>query len=273
MSQLKELLPISNNKIGDEEVNAISAKDLHTFLEVGRDFSTWIKNRIAKYEFVENQDFVLVPQNGGIKNSVGSHGGDRRSVDYFISLDMAKEIAMVERNEKGKLARKYFIECEKQLKQVLTTENQLILNTVLANTVEERMLAMSEYRAVIVQPLLEFKEEATPKVNYHDKVLNSPDLMNISEIAKDYKLSAVKLNKILQEEGVQYKDKKGEWALYAEYKDKGYASTKTQIIKNGEHELIKVHLKWTQSGRLFIYELLKTKGITPICEQEASDAQ
>ena len=101
--------------IGSESINTVNARDLHAFLEVGRDFSSWIKNRIEVYGFAENVDYVtaenLVRQNGGIKK----HGGDRRSVEYLISIDMAKELAMVERTEKGRQVRRYFIECEKAL--------------------------------------------------------------------------------------------------------------------------------------------------------------
>ena len=87
-----------------------NARDLHQFLNVGRDFSNWIKNRIKQYGFVKGQDFVLVRQNG----RTNGKGGDRRSVDYHITLDMAKELAMVEKNAKGRQIRRYFIECEKQ---------------------------------------------------------------------------------------------------------------------------------------------------------------
>lgn len=99
----------------------INARDLHAFLEVGRDFSTWIKDRIAEYGFLEGQDFMKIgsPKRG---NQIG-RGGDRRSSEYFLSLDMAKELSMVERNDQGRRARRYFIECEKRLRQgqALTT--------------------------------------------------------------------------------------------------------------------------------------------------------
>jgi len=94
-----------------------SARDLHSVLGVGRDFTTWIKGRIKKYGFEEEVDFIIVkldsPNRGGSKN----HGGDRKSVDYIITLDMAKELAMVENNELGKQVRKYFIQMEKYIIQ------------------------------------------------------------------------------------------------------------------------------------------------------------
>lgn len=89
----------------------VSARELHEFLEVGRDFTTWIKARIEKYDFVENEDFTIISlahQNGGAHNKL----------EYVIKLDMAKELSMVENNEKGRKARKYFIEVEKTFKKL-----------------------------------------------------------------------------------------------------------------------------------------------------------
>lgn len=92
-----------------------SGRELHEYLGVGRRFTTWIQGRIDEYGFEENVDFTvvsLISQNGEIKNS---KGGDRKSVDYLITLDMAKELCMLEKNELGRTARKYFIERDKKL--------------------------------------------------------------------------------------------------------------------------------------------------------------
>jgi len=99
--------------------NVVSARELHTFLENGKQFADWIKNRIRQYGFVENEDFALASPNGE-----ASHGGHNR-VEYAITLDMAKELSMVERNEKGKIARKYFIACEKMLRGVSDQQQQV----------------------------------------------------------------------------------------------------------------------------------------------------
>lgn len=107
---MQELIKIKN----ENGKQLVSARELHEFLEVGRDFTTWIKSRINKYDFTENTDFTVVNiahQNGG-----ASHGGQNK-VDYAISVSMAKELSMVENNDKGRLARKYFIQCEKVLKE------------------------------------------------------------------------------------------------------------------------------------------------------------
>lgn len=107
-----QLIPVFNGTIANETTLLVNARDLHTFLEAGKRFASWITERIAEYGFVENQDYILVSQNREIKG----RGGDRRSKDYHLTLDTAKELAMVERNEKGRQIRRYFIECERQLR-------------------------------------------------------------------------------------------------------------------------------------------------------------
>lgn len=107
--------------INGSEVNAVNARDLHGFLEVGKDFSTWFKERVCQYGFEPRRDFEVF-DSPVLGNQTG-RGGDRRTKDYMISIDMAKELCMVERNEKGKEARQYFIECERQAKPILRAES------------------------------------------------------------------------------------------------------------------------------------------------------
>ncbi|EHH6876767.1 phage antirepressor Ant [Escherichia coli] len=122
-----QLIPVFNGTISNETTLLVNARDLHEFLEVRRDFSTWIKNRITEYGFAVDVDYILVHQNRGIKG----RGGDRRSKDYHLTLDTAKELAMVERNEKGRQIRRYFIECEKKLRSMQPaqqfTDEEIIL--------------------------------------------------------------------------------------------------------------------------------------------------
>lgn len=90
---------------------AVSARELHCFLESKQEFSNWIKSRIEKYGLIENEDFSSFDK--VIKRDVGA----TTQKEYALTMDAAKELAMVEGNDKGKQARRYFIECEKQLKQ------------------------------------------------------------------------------------------------------------------------------------------------------------
>lgn len=105
-----------------------------------------------------------------------------------------------------------------------------------------------------------------PKVTYYKLVLQTDDLLPITVIAKDYGLSAKALNKILHEEGVQYKQS-GVWVLYAKYQDKGYTSSKTHLVGDVGSQKARVHTYWTQAGRLFIYDVLKNRrGLLPLVE-------
>ncbi|MCN2183578.1 antA/AntB antirepressor family protein [Escherichia coli] len=117
-----QLIPVFNGPIANETTLLVNARDLHTFLGVGKRFASWITERIAEYGFVENQDYILVSPNREIKG----RGGDRRSKDYHLTLDTAKETAMVERNEKGRQIRRYFIECEKRLRQQETKVEKVL---------------------------------------------------------------------------------------------------------------------------------------------------
>ena len=110
--------------------------------------------------------------------------------------------------------------------------------------------------------------ELQPKASYYDLVLNCPDLLSVTVIAKDYGKSAKWLNNFLKEHQIQFKQG-GIWLLYKEYAEKGYTSTKTHTVNgNDGKQHSKVNTYWTQKGRLFIYALLKSEGILPIMEQE-----
>jgi len=105
------LIPIFTRAVGAAHVPTVNARALHAFLEVGKDFSTWLKSRIEQYSFIEGADFVEVFPKMGENTTAG-----RPAKEYALTLDMAKELSMVERNAKGKQARQYFIACERQMK-------------------------------------------------------------------------------------------------------------------------------------------------------------
>ncbi len=101
-------IQIYNDKTIGAEINSANAREIFQFLNSLQDYSNWIKNRISHYNFIENQDYII--------ELVYTKGRPRK--EYYITLDMAKELCMVENNEKGRQARRYFIECEKRLKNL-----------------------------------------------------------------------------------------------------------------------------------------------------------
>ncbi|HAU8054081.1 antA/AntB antirepressor family protein [Escherichia coli] len=122
-----QLIPVFNGTIANETALLCNARDLHAFLGVKKVFAAWITNRISEYEFIENQDYILLSNLG--KQTSGRGGHNRK--DYHLTLDTAKELAMVERNEKGRQIRRYFIECEKKLRSMQPsqqfTDEEIIL--------------------------------------------------------------------------------------------------------------------------------------------------
>ena len=122
-----QLIPVFNGTIANETALLCNARDLHAFLGVKKVFAAWITNRTSEYEFIENQDYILLSNLG--KQTSGRGGHNRK--DYHLTLDTAKELAMVERNEKGRQIRRYFIECEKKLRSMQPaqqfTDEEIIL--------------------------------------------------------------------------------------------------------------------------------------------------
>lgn len=147
--------------------------------------------------------------------------------------------------------------------EMLTNPEAMICALMAYKEEREKRLALANENAVQKQQIAELQ----PKASYYDIVLNCPDLVPISVIAKDYGWSAKRMNRCLSEKKIQYRQG-GIWLLYQHYAEKGYTSTKTYVYSDREgmsHS--KIHTYWTQAGRLFIYELMKESGHLPLVEQ------
>lgn len=171
MNTSTHLITIESAEIGGQSIEAVNARDLHSFLEVGKVFRTWIQDRIEQYGFIENQDYIVSPEFG--RNPQGG----RPSKEYAISLDMAKELSMVERNEKGKQARQYFIECERKAKQVPSDPMQALSDPA---TMRGLLLSYSE-------KVLELESQVTeqaPKVDAYQRLSDAEGSLCITDAAK-----------------------------------------------------------------------------------------
>ena len=250
----------------DNEKPTISGRELHAALEIKTAYKDWFP-RMCEYGFVQGKDFnplkIERVQNEGKRNVI------REVNDHQLTIDMAKELCMIQRSEIGKRCREYFLDIEKKWNspEAVIARALLIANHQLqlvkgGNT---KLLEENTEQAEKIKSML-------PKASYYDYVLNAEGLMPISTIAKDYGKSAVWLNKWLHEQGIQYRQGKV-WLLYQKYADMGYVKSKTYTVsdENGNPNA-KLHTCWTQKGRLMIYELLKSHGILPLMEQNGGNS-
>lgn len=158
---MHNIININLMEFNNEQINTVNARELHEFLEIGKKFTSWIQDRIQQYEFTEGLDFISCLPELGSK----IHGGHNRK-EYFITLDMAKEISMVARNQKGREARKYFINCEKQLKQ----NNNIDLN----DPADLRGL-LGNYAEKLIEAQTQIEADS-PKIAAYNAFINSDTL-------------------------------------------------------------------------------------------------
>lgn len=240
----------------DSDCPTVSGRELHAALGIETRYNDWFK-RMCDYGFDEGTDFYSFL-------SKTSEGG-RPATDHQLTIDMAKQLCMIQRTEIGRQFRQYFIKVEESwnspeavMARALQFANQQL------ELMKHQNAELLDTVAVQNQQITEMK----PKASYYDVVLNCKDLVAISVIAKDYGWSANRMNRYLSENGVQYKQGKI-WLLYQKYAEKGYTSTKTFSAPGSDGDLHNhVHTYWTQAGRLFIYGMLKAEGIVPLMEQE-----
>ena len=151
---------------------------------------------------------------------------------------------------------------EQVIEKALTSPDFLIqLATQLKEEQEKRKLAESE-----VKMKNQIISELKPKADYYDEILKNPGLVTITQIAKDYGMSGKKMNDILHSIGIQYKQS-GQWLLYDRYSKNGYTHSETvDITRSDGRPDVKMNTKWTQKGRIFLYNTLKEKDILPVIE-------
>ena len=235
---MNELIKLNKAEINNESVQTVSARELHMFLEVGKDFSTWIKARLKTLGSVENEDYLAVQE---VFPKTGEKGG-RPKTEYFITLDTAKHLAMMEKNDKGKEIRDYFIQCEKRLKQVMSTKDSLLLGILKAEGDINRALAVSTYEEQYVRPLENKVIELEPKGQFYDSVVQSETLLDISEVSKllNYKgLGRNNLFRYLREDSILNNKN----LPYQTYVDRGYFKIVESSWVNPSTKLVEVSIK------------------------------
>ncbi|MFA6311417.1 MAG: phage antirepressor KilAC domain-containing protein [Sterolibacterium sp.] len=188
------LIPIENRRVGTEQVPTVSAQSLYAWLECRQDFAAWIDERIARFGFVRDVDFV--PHEANETRSEG-FGVPPRRADYDLTLDMAKELALVECSERGRQARQYLIASERRLKatdpgaavQQALSDPQQLRTLLLGFT--ERLIAL-EARAA----------EDAQKLAFQEAITQADDTQSIQSVAKVLGVGAIKFFEWLRRAGL-----------------------------------------------------------------------
>ena len=177
MTDFNNLVPVIETQFNGKLQQTVSAKSLHSYLKVGNDFSTWIKGRIKEYDLIKGDDFLIFDslefRNQSTNNEqwTTKRGGDRKSIDYILTIGTAKELAMIENNEKGRAIRKYFIRCEEHLKEIAPTIQKKALNRLKAR------LKVADYSRPMCDALTE-QRKALGKSANNTVFTNEFDMIN-----------------------------------------------------------------------------------------------
>lgn len=244
------LIPISYD---NPERPTVSGRELHEFLCVDSNYTTWFK-RMCEYGFLEEEDYVPILEN----RSDGLAGKPR--TDHQLTIPMAKELCMIQRNERGKQARQYFIKVEQQWNSPEAIMRRAVL---IAQKQNDQLKATNK-------ALLAENNSLKPAAEFARDVCMGENCRTAGSIAKDYGISAEKLNSILHGLKIQYKNSDKQWVLYAEYAKKGY--TKNRKSKPFQHNngCWTTHntTVWTVEGEKFIHAQLKKLGMNPKLDPE-----
>lgn len=253
---MDKLIPID---YANPERPTVSGRELHKFLNIETPYAKWF-GRMVEYGFTEGEDFVTLVGQKCPTNNPKNPVTER--TDHQLTIPMAKELCMLQRNERGKQARRYFIAVEEQWNSPEAVMRRAIL------IADKKVKQLQKTNRMLLAENMELKEDA----EYARAICLGNACRTTTEIAKDYGYSsAEKLNIVLHALGVQYKTSSGQWVLYAEHCGKGYTKTrKTKPITRSDGS-VSVHSTtvWTEAGQRFIYKKLKEFRILPCNENHA----
>ncbi|WP_019221591.1 antA/AntB antirepressor family protein [Bartonella senegalensis] len=202
---MNTLIEITEQVIDGDTVQTVSARNLHTFLEVKTSFKDWIIRRIKECKFKEGYNFC---------SFLSESSGGRPSKEYYLTLDMAKHLSMIERNDKGHEARQYFIKCERLLKKVATP--QINLANALENPLTIKQLLLES-----INQLEDLRNEVStlkPKAEALEGLKRSDGLFGLIEAAKMLEIRPKELTDYLRKNDWVYRRAPG--APLLPYQDK-----------------------------------------------------
>lgn len=204
---MNELIAIRNDVAGLRVTQTVNARELHAFLEVGTRFNDWIASRIEQYGFQGFLDYAVFTENQ-VKG--------RPTVEYAITIDMAKELSMVERNEKGKQARQYFLECERRATQV---------GYVLPQTFAQALRLAAEQQEQI-EKQQRVIEHQKPAVQFLENYVEARSTKSLREVAKVLGVKEREFIAMLEDDHILFRQG-GNLLPFADYQHRGFFEVKT----------------------------------------------
>lgn len=245
-------IAITQRQVGAETVQTVNARDLHAFLQVQSAFKDWIARRIADYGFQDGRDFC---------SFLSESQGGRPAKEYAITIDMAKELSMVERNERGKQARQYFIECERRAKAAPQIDPLQMLNDPAAM----RGLLLSYTEKVIA---LQGQVAAMqPTVEAYDRIAKAKEgACSITQAAKDLQMQPSKLFTWLEANRWIYKrSNNSRWTAFQDKIQNGFLEHKvTEVnLRDGDTKIVSdVHVTPKGLARLGLAMGIKLSAVS-----------
>ena len=255
--------------------DVISARELHSKLQIETRFADWFP-RMCDYGFKDKEDYcqivssVVNQQNEVLLKNEKNPKGGRPSTDYAITIDMAKQLCMIQRTDIGKKCREYFIACEKQIQEqkALAIPSYQIADEIerAQRWIEEQQTARKALaqanstisnQSEIISKQAKVIAEQKAKADYYDESMQSTSTFTATQMAKEFGMSAVTLNRELERRGIMFRQR-GQLLLSARYANKGYTSTNEYPYKNKKGErCTRIYTVWTSKGREFLINKFK----------------
>lgn len=248
---MNQIIPLSMSVVDGQEVQTVNARDLHAFLKVKSRFNDWINHRIRDFKFVENVDFV------SFTKKVKKPTGGRPAIEIHATIEMAKQLCMIERTDRGREARLYFLECEKiaQEKKYLSLPNFLDpAEAARAWAIEFEQRQAAESRALQLTHQIEANK---PKIELAETFLDTSDCYRIRVAAKAIGYKAKHLFAWMRAKGMINKNNEA----YAKYVQSGHLRTVPSFYEAGGETRCSLTTWITSKGLGFIHEKLIKDGL------------
>lgn len=248
---MNQIIPLSMSVVDGQEVQTVNARDLHAFLKVKSRFNDWINHRIRDFKFVENVDFV------SFTKKVKKPTGGRPAIEIHATIEMAKQLCMIERTDRGREARLYFLECEKiaQEKKYLSLPNFTDpAQAARAWAIEYEQRQAAENKALQLTRQIEADK---PKVDLAETFLDTTGAYLIRVVAKAVGMKPKKLYAWMREKGLMNANNEA----YARFTERGILRTVPSFYDTNGERRCSLTTRITAKGVNYIHEKLIKDGL------------